>query len=103
MNEQWEVCKKKVADLPARYEEIIKAMSKNPIAPIFRQRKNKGTVIRAEMSKIDGFEVTLLVKYHDEKGVVEAKYYAWNGPDSLCYVRDLLNLDDGLVGEGVMI
>lgn len=88
----WDKCKSGVDALSAAYDQIIAETSKKRPQAVQRFSSQKGEAIDIDMPRINGYEVTLLVRINKDKDVTQVKYYAWDGKNNRCYQRDLLSI-----------
>lgn len=87
----WDACKQWVEEQTAMYEDVIEKNRKAHPERVHVLVKNKSKVIAIDLDRVNGYEVELLVVNHQTKGVVQARYIAWDSIAPRSYVRDLMN------------
>lgn len=84
----WEQCKQAVMNLTADYEKILKPLVVKSPESVYKQVKEGGSIIRAELGRMYDYEVTLLIKIPKNGDSPIVQYIAWNTPEGVCFKRD---------------
>lgn len=89
----WVECKKRIRELTDDYEGAIKRAIENEPLKVKKRYITGGSVLEVEMV-VNGFPACLYIAETFAKGVVVARYEAYNNKENKIYVRRLMELID---------
>lgn len=88
----WIKCKQAVDLLSPRFEEVFAEKLREDANSVRKVEERRSTLIEVEMEEVIGYRVILQMRETDDRGVIDAKYVAFNTEKGVVYIRDLFNI-----------